>query len=149
MRFITVSEEFFKLCGDDPEILHKGTKRPHLLVVSLSYKGERWRFAVPFRSNISPATPKTDYFPLPPREATKPKHRHGLHYTKMFPITKQYQEKFWVGNKASYMLYHDIINRNEKRIISECQAYLDRYAKGFYPKFSVDIDGIIKKLTKE
>ena len=145
MRFVSISQTFFDLC-DDKELLHKGNRRPHVLILSLRYQGRRLSFAVPLRSNIPPSAPKCEYFPLPPRPSTRPKHRHGLHYIKMFPITKQYQEKFWVGENPSYLLFQKIISENQKRIVSECQTYLDRYAAGERPAFSVDIDGIILKL---
>ena len=47
-------------------------------------------FAIPIRSNIPASAPKNQYFALPPRPQTRPKNRHGLHYIKMFPVTKQY-----------------------------------------------------------
>lgn len=146
MRFVTVSSQFFALCSDDPEILQKDNRRPHVLVVSLQYKGRRMDFAVPMRSNIPPAAPKQEYFALPPRPSTKPRHHHGLHYIKMFPISKQYQEKFWVGNNPSYVRFQQIIDKNMKQIVSECQAYLDRYAAGDRPNYAVDIDNVIEKI---
>ena len=146
MRFISVSADYFALCGSDPEILHKGSNRPHVLLLSLLYKGQRLRFAVPLRSNIPPAAPKSQYFPLPARSTTKTKHRHGLHYIKMFPITKQYQEKFWVGENPDYLLYQRIIEQNEKTIVSKCQEYLKNYENGIRPRFSVDIDAALQKL---
>lgn len=145
MKFVSISKDFFDLCGDR-ELMRKGDRRPHVLILSLTYKTRRLNFAVPLRSNIPPSAPKGEYFPLPPRPTTKPKHRHELHYIKMFPVTKQYQEKFWVGKNKSYLLFQRIINENQKQIVAECQAYLNRYASGEKPQFSVDIDQILKKL---
>ncbi len=145
MKFVSVSKDFFDLCGD-VELLRKGDRRPHVLVLSLTYKSRKLNFAVPLRSNIPPSAPKDQYFPLPPRPTTKPKHRHGLHYIKMFPITKQYQEKFWIGGNTSYLLFQRIITENQKQIIAECQSYLDRYAAGDMPPFSVNIDAVLSKL---
>lgn len=145
MKFITVSQEFFDLHKEDAEILHKGGKRPHVLVVRLLYKGKNRNFAVPLRSNISPGSPKWQYFPLPLRNTTKPHHRHGLHYIKMFPILKRHQRMFWVGENPSYVLYQSIIDKNERRIIQECQEYLDRYSAGEKPPFSVDIDAALER----
>lgn len=146
MKFISVSEKFFDLCGDDLELLHKGSKRPHLLVLSLKYKGRRQNFAIPFRSNIPPSSPKNEYFPLPPRKTTKPKHRHGIHYVKMFPIEKKFQEKFLVFPDSPYALYQGVIINNKKQIISECQEYLTRYENGQKSKYAVDIDKILEKI---
>lgn len=39
-----------------------------------------------------------------------------------------------------------IIDKNTKVIVRECQAYLDEYAKGNCPKYSSDIDYLIKAL---
>ena len=145
MKFVTISSKYYELCTD-PELLQKGSRRPHVLVLSLIYEGRRANFAVPLRSNIPPSAPKNEYFALPPRATTKPKHRHGLHYIKMFPITKAYQEKFWVGKNESYLLFQKIISEHQKQIVSECQAYLDRYAAGDIPPYAVNIDLIFKKL---
>ncbi|WP_122789412.1 hypothetical protein [Intestinibacillus sp. Marseille-P6563] len=145
MKFVTISSAFYEKCSDS-ELLQKGNRRPHVLVLSLTYKGKRANFAVPLRSNIPPSAPRTEYFPLPPRATTKPKHRHGLHYIKMFPITKDYQQKFWVGENKSYVLYQNIISQNQKQIVQECQAYLDRYAAGDIPPYSVNIDRIFETI---
>lgn len=146
MKFITVSQKFFDLCGDDPEILFRENRRPHLLVLSLKYKGVARRFAIPLRSNIPANAPKEQYFALPPRPSTRPGNRHGLHYIKMFPITKEHQEKFWVGEKSSYVLFQEIISKNEKEIVDACQKYLDDYASGVHPQYSVNIDNALEKL---
>ena len=148
MKFITVSQKFFDLCGDDPEILFRENRRPHLLVLSLKYKGVARRFAIPLRSNIPANAPKEQYFALPPRPSTRPGNRHGLHYIKMFPITKEYQEKFWVGEKSSYVLFQEIISKNEKEIVDACQKYLDDYASGVHSQYSVNIDKALEKLEK-
>lgn len=145
MKFITVSQKFFDLC-DDPEILYRKDRRPHLLVLSLKYKGQTTRFAVPLRSNIPANAPKNQYFALPPRPSTRQGNHHGLHYIKMFPITKMFQEKFWVGEKASYLLYQEIIAKNERKIVDACQKYLDDYTAGVHPRYSVDIDKVLERL---
>lgn len=146
MKFITVSNEYFELNKADSEMLLKGNRRPHVLLVTMKYKGHKYDFAVPFRSNIPPGTPNNQYFSLPPRATTKPGHRHGLHYIKMFPITKQYQEKYWVGNNQSYILYQQIIEKNQKQIIKECQEYLRAYEENGKPNFAVDIDAALQRL---
>lgn len=148
MKFVTVKESFFKLCSDDKELLQKGNQRPHVLLVKLKYKGHNKSFAVPLRSNIPPNVPKSQYFPLPPRKTTKPRHRHGLHYIKMFPVSSQYLDKFLVGKQPEYLLYQGIIDKNIKRIVNECQSYLTQYEKGQRPRYSVDIDKVLEKLTK-
>ncbi len=148
MKFITVSQRYFDMCKDDPEILFRENRRPHLLVLSLRYKGTSHQFAVPLRSNISSKTPKKQYFSLPPRPVTRPGNHHGLHYIKMFPITAEYQEKFWIGKDPSYILCQDIIKRNQKEIVTACQAYLDNYASGIRPLYSVDIEKAFERLNR-
>jgi len=71
----------------DSEVLIKD-KRPTVLVMRLKYRSREHDFAVPLRSNIDPAAPKSEYFALPNRKTTKERHHHGLHYVKMFPVTK-------------------------------------------------------------
>lgn len=133
---------------NDPEFLTKSSSRPHVLVLSLTYKGKKRNFAVPLRSNIPPGEMPWFYYALPPRATTKPKHRHGLHYIKMFPITKKYQCKFWTGKNPSYVLYQNIISKNKKQIIRDCQKYLNNYEKGLRHPYSVDIDSIIQQLDQ-
>ena len=118
--------------------------RPCIVVVRLRYRGKRRDFAVPLRSNIAPNVPKDQYFALPPRPTTKPRHRHGIHYIKMFPIQKRFQKRFRTEGSKYYETLRRIIDANEKRIVLECQAYLDRYEKEGRPQYAVDIDRIIK-----
>lgn len=93
--------------------------------------------------------PKDQYFALPPRPTTRPGCRHGIHYIKMFPITKSYQRRFRTEGSAYYVTLQRIIDGNTKRIVSECQAYLDRYEREGRPRFAVDIDRIAGLLEGE
>ena len=123
--------------------------RPCIVVVRLRFRGKRRDFAVPLRSNIAPNVPKDQYFALPPRPTTRPGCRHGIHYIKMFPITKAYQRRFRTEGSAYYETLQRIIDGNTKRIVSECQAYLDRYEREGRPRFAVDIDRIVGLLEGE
>ena len=89
MRIVTIKQELYKMFSEDKELLNK-SRRPCVVVLRLKYKGRRYNFAVPLRSNIPAAAPKNQYFPLPPRPTTRPRNRHGIHYIKMFPIKKEY-----------------------------------------------------------
>ena len=89
MKLVTINNALLLKYTGDSEILQKST-RPYVLVVRLKYKDACYDFAVPIRSNIPASAPKDQYFALPPRPQTRPKNRHGLHYIKMFPVTKQY-----------------------------------------------------------
>lgn len=146
MKFVTISQSFLNMCSEDIEILKKSNRRPHVLVLSLMYKGRRRDFAIPLRSNIPPGAPKNQYYSLPPRKTTKPNHRHGLHYIKMFPVKRCYLEKFWTGESGEYVLYQTIISKNRNQIIRDCQKYLYDYEHGKRPAYSVDIDYVLSKL---
>lgn len=146
MRIVSVSDEFFDLCGDDRELMTK-RGRPCVLVLRLRYKGKHYDFAAPFRSNIAPNVPKNQYFALPPRPTTKPHHRHGIHYIKMFPISRRFVRRFRTEGNPYYQAIQQLIDRNTAKIVKECQAYLNRYEKEGRPSFAVDIDGIIDKLS--
>ncbi|MDY2991744.1 MAG: hypothetical protein SOR91_09780 [Hornefia butyriciproducens] len=146
MKVISLKPQELKKYLVDPEMLHKA-KRPCALIIKLIYRGKRLDFAVPFRSNISPSAPTEQYFPLPPRGTTKDGHRHGLHYIKMFPVDKTKVNKFHMDDMY-YKIIYAILNRNEKRIIKDCQDYLRRYENGSRPEYSTDIDLLIQILEE-
>ena len=149
MRIVSITQDYFeKYAKGDREFMQKHG-RPCLIVLRLSFRGRKLDFAVPFRSNIAPNVPKDQYFALPPRPTTRPRHRHGIHYIKMFPITKSYQRRFRTEGSAYYETLQRIIDGNTKRIVSECQAYLDRYEREGRPRFAVDIDRIVGLLEGE
>lgn len=50
---------------------------------------------------------------------------------------------------AYYETLQHIIDGNTKRIVSECQAYLDRYEREGRPRFAVDIDRSVGLLEGE
>lgn len=145
MRLITISDDFYDELGDDPEMLTK-RNRPCILMLNLIFRGKRRRFAVPLRSNIAPNAPKNQYFPLPPRPTTKPKHRHGIHYIKMFPIAKRHQQRFRTEGNPYYENLEHVIEQNIGVIVGECQAYLDRYEREGKPRYAVDIDRAIRTI---
>ena len=148
MKIVSISQDFFDLVEGDRELMLKHN-RPCIVVVRLRFRGKRRDFAVPLRSNIAPNVPKDQYFALPPRPTTRPGCRHGIHYIKMFPITKSYQRRFRTEGSAYYETLQRIIDGNTKRIVSECQAYLDRYEREGRPRFAVDIDRIVGLLEGE
>lgn len=145
MRLVSIDKKILELFEDDPEVLRK-TGRPYVMVIRLKYKGQNHDFAVPIRSNISASAPKDQYFPLPPRPTTKPKNRHGIHYIKMFPVTKQYLIRYRTEGNRFAQLIQNIIDKNSKAIITDCQNYLEAYEAGKRPRFSTNIDFLICKL---
>lgn len=145
MRLVAINTALLDKYKNDSEILTK-SKRPYVLVIRLKYKAKKYDFAVPIRSNIPASAPKEQYFALPPRASTRLKNRHGLHYIKMFPVTKQYLVRYRTEGNAFALLIQNIIDKNQKKIVEHCQSYLNSYAKGNHPAFSTDIDYLISQL---
>lgn len=149
MKIVSVSDEYLrKFAAGDREFMQKHGW-PCLLVIRLKFRGVRRDFAVPFRSNIAPNTPKSQYFPLPPRPTTRPCHRHGIHYIKMFPIEKQYLKRFRIEGNSYYETLQRIIDENTGAIVKNCQAYLDNCERNGRPRFVVDIDRLISLMDVE
>ena len=146
MKIVSISSELLKKYSGDPEILQK-TGRPCVLIIRLKYKGANQDFAVPLRSNISASAPKNQYFALPPRPTTKPTNRHGLHYIKMFPVSKPYLIRYRTEGNSFATLIQTIIDKNEKQIVTECQTYLSQYESGLHPQFSTNIDYLLAQLN--
>ena len=126
MKLVTINNALLLKYSGDSEVLQKST-RPYVLVIRLKYKDINYDFAVPIRSNIPASAPKDQYFALPPRPQTRPKNRHGLHYIKMFPVTKQYLVRYRTEGNSFATLIHDIIEKNSKQIVDECRHYLCIY----------------------
>lgn len=146
MRLVTINKAMLKGYAKDSEMLQKAD-RPCALILKLVYKGRRYDFAIPMRSNISGSAPKNQYFPLPPRSTTRSGNRHGLHYLKMFPVRRSWLLPFHTENNVYAAMIKAIVDKNEKRIVAECQAYLGRYASGDVPQFSTDIDLLIQQMN--
>ena len=145
MKLVTIRTDLLALYEQDKEVLKK-SGRPYVVVLRLKYKERNYDFAVPIRSNIPAAAPKEQYFALPPRPTTRPRNRHGLHYIKMIPITKEYQVRYRTDGNEFATLVQNIVDKNTKRIVSDCQRYLDAYAAGEHPPFSTDIDFLLSVL---
>lgn len=66
----------------------------------------------------------------------------------MFPIAKQYQQKFRTGSNPYYESIAKIISSHESEIVAACQNYLKRYETEGRPRFAVDIDRILSLMDK-
>lgn len=146
MKLVKVKDELYILCEDNgvnEELMLNEAGRPCVLIIQLSYKGNLRDFVVPLRSNISPKTPPWQYFNLPPNSKTKPKHHHGIHYIKMFPIHKYFIDTYLTDCDKYYDTLLNFINKNEKRIVSECQNYLSQCELGKRHFMTPNIDGIL------
>lgn len=152
MKLVKVKQDFYNLCTKNKvanELMFNEFGRPCVLILKLTYKNNKMDFVVPLRSNISGYTPKQQYFPLPPNSKTKPGHRHGIHYIKLFPISKKYINNYLIDKDEYYLKLMQIIDKNEKKIISECQKYLDECSAGNKHTMTPNIDGIIDVLNKD
>lgn len=147
MKLVSINNSLLLKYSGDSEVLQKST-RPYVLVIRLKYKNTDYDFAVPIRSNIPASAPKNQYFALPPRPQTKPKNRHGLHYIKMFPVSKKYLVRYRTDGNIFATLIKNIIDKNSKQIVAECQRYLDLYSEGIKPQYSTDIDYLIEQPNK-
>ena len=78
--------------------------------------------------------------------STRPRNRHGLHYIKMFPVTKAYLIRYRTEGNNFATLIQTIINKNTKRIVQESQQYLNDYEAGKRPLYSTDIDYLLSQL---
>ncbi len=90
----------------------------------------------------APFRRKGQYFALPPRSTAKPGRRHGIHHIKMFPVQKRFQRRFRAEGSRYYETLQRAIDANTKRIVFDCQAYLDDYEKNGKPRCAVGIDRI-------
>lgn len=150
MKLVKISNKFFNECKKHnvhKELLFNEDGRPSVLIMKLKYKGDYHKFVVPLRSNISPRTPKEQYMSLPPNKNTKPKHSHGIHYIKLFPIKNEYVQSYMI-NDAFDLMIKQIIDNNEKDIVEACQTYLTECENGNKHYMSPDIDGILNMFTE-
>ena len=149
MRLVKISNEFFDKCRENnvhKELMFNEDGRPSVLIVKLKYKEQYHKFVVPLRSNISPKTPKNQYFSLPPNPKTKPRHSHGIHYIKLFPIDDRYVQSYLISESFD-ILVKKIIDDNESGIIQSCQEYLKQCESGNKHFMTPDIDGIMDMLN--
>ncbi len=144
MKLVTVSEELLKKYREqDSEVLQEND-RPYMLLVKLKYHGKRVDFAIPLRSNIPPGAPRKQYFPLPNRSTTREYCHHGIHYIKMIPIKKQYIQRFHTDGDIFSTLIAAYIEKHEKDVVKQCQAYLDAYQAFERQEFCTDIDRLLE-----
>lgn len=150
IKIVTINEKFFELFNDgsDNELLlirKDMHRRPCLIVVKIKFNGKTYDFALPFRSNINPSTPKDTFYNLPPRKTTKPKHYHGIHYAKAFPIDEKYFENYSYGGDFLEELILAKVEKEIKVIIDEFKKYLQKYENGEKVLYCVNLENAINK----
>lgn len=77
-----------------------------------------------------------------------PHHRHGLHFVKMFPITKGHTQKFHTDNNAEYKRINNILDKNTRQIVAQAQAYLTAYEQGNRSLYATNIDKLLDYISK-
>ena len=150
MKLVKVKPSFFALCKangiDEKQLLQTKAGRPCVLIAKLRYKGDIRQFIIPLRSNIPGDTDKKEFFELPPNDKTAEGKYHGVHYNKLFPVSKKYIDQYRY-DKSNYLnSIKELIDNNVKIIVNACQEYLTEYESGNRHRFTPDIDGIIEVL---
>lgn len=152
MEIVKVKQSYYDLLESNhlnDEILINKDGRPCVLIVRLKYREKLTDFVVPIRSNISPTTPHSQYLSLPPNSGTKPKHHHGVHYIKMFPIdSSKYIDKFHYTSEDHFSKAASVIAAHEKEIVQACQNYLIIYESGGGSPYTPNIAGITDLLSQ-
>ena len=146
----SVSKEFEDACkANVSEYLFSepGKPRPCLILLTLTYRGQRHRFALPLRSNIPAASPKNHYHPLPPTHRTQRGKRAGIHYAKMFPVPLSEQREYDMRSQEDKNALK-VIKRDYADIDKEARAFLDDHAKirKQFPDVVTDIDAVLSKV---
>ena len=148
MNLVTISDDLLQKYREQDQEVMQEHDRPYMLLVRLKYKGKRIHFAVPLRSNISPSTPREQYFPLPNRKTTRTHYHHGLHYIKMIPVRKKYVQKYYTQGDMFSTFIEAYIKQHERKIVEQCQNYLDSYVSSEIKLFSTNIDKLLEVLDK-
>lgn len=147
IKIVTIKDSFFKLIQSaDSELLltkKEMNRRPCLILVKVKYKGRKYTFALPFRSNIPRSAEKCTYFALPNRNSTKTGNHHGIHYTKAFPIDSKYLISYKMNDDFYGEFILAYIEKHLNEIIVSFRDYFIKYENGQYYKFHVDIDQLI------
>lgn len=156
MQWVKVDDSFFEDCekygaNQNNQLLHNEQGRPSVLIARLKYRGKLRDFIVPMKSNINASEDPDNYFSLPPSNRTKDGFHHGIYYIKLFPISRKYIHPYLYDRSQYLRSIKSLIDepQNTKRIISACQAYLERYQDGNHHRYTPDIDRIIDMIDKE
>jgi hypothetical protein len=80
---------------------------------------------------------------------TKSGNKHGVHYIKLFPISKKYINKYNINNNDFLQMISEKIINNKKEIVDACQQYLVDCEVGKKHSMTPNIDGILEWLDNE
>lgn len=111
--------------GDDELLMDNG--RPHVVLFACAIVTHVHRSA-----EVEPSASDSAGVirPLPPGKRTTPKHRHGLHVQKMFPVTEECHQAIRVVGDACYRGLIKQTEKEESQIVQKAQAHLARYETG-------------------
>ena len=155
-KYIALTKQLYDLF-DDKEMLRSSTvhERANLLLLKVRFRGNMYDVALPWRSNLKPATvPTNSYYKLPPTTKTTAYHVACLDFNKLciLPNKKKnkncYYRKYIVDDikDAQTIMY---IERNKKAIITKVQNYLNKYDTISDDIYHVDLDNCFNKLSKK
>lgn len=152
LKLIVLKDEYYKLVNDPEQLISKnGNDRACMLTVKLKFKGDNYKFAIPWRSNVSsdPLLDKVIYL-LPNTSKTKKEKRACLDFRKMTPITSKCNKLI-----RNYRLFRvndlqtaEFIEKNINEIVVSAKRYLHNREKGKKLPNSVNIENAIKTLKK-
>ena len=154
IKLVSLSKSYIDLISDN-EILYTSdiSKRANLLLVKLSFRENKYSFAIPWRSNVSNFKKFDNYiFKLPITSKTRDNHVACLDFRKMCPITKKSMfmlENYHLNSFSNDVVTVRYIKDNYPEIIRQSQGYLHRYEKGLIRSDiigCVDLDNAINKL---
>lgn len=148
MRIVKINTKVLdRFVNVDPEVMIKNN-RPYVLIIRLKYKGLRYDFAVPLRTNLVPTISEEFYFELPPSYRTRPGHIRAIQFNKMFPVHRRFTMPYYFGKNKDMKETAQIIKAADKEVIEKGQNYLKNYEEGNIPIFSTDIDLLLETLDK-
>ena len=61
-------------------------------------------------------------------------------------MDKKYVHPYKISQSAYLVMVKSILDKNESKIINDCQSYLNEYEKGHGSSMTPDIDGILSWL---
>lgn len=150
IKLVVLNQLYFDTVNDK-ELLHSThvNERANILILKLTYRNEKYNFALPWRSNV-PNTPKLSavIFPLPNTSKTIPGHKACLDFRKMAPLPKNNKlyHKYHLNLSNDYITVA-FIEKNLPQIIKRAERYLhNREIEKIHVLGLVDLDGALRKL---
>jgi len=148
IKLIVLNQLYFDIV-QDTELLHSTNvnERANVLLLKLAYRGEKYQFALPWRSNVPNNSRLVNLiFSLPNTSKTKIGHKACLDYRKMSPLPKNnrlyHQYHLNISNDIITVRY---IEKNISTIIKGAEYFLNN-REDINVIGLVNIDEILLKL---